>query len=193
MIWVIRAVLVMGLCVGGVLTPTISEARFEVSDGAAAASSDDEVRDRISYIESSFKETNAYQHLWWRTWTVVFSAALAGHEGWAVAINEPEHDADTEVVMTLGSEGVCYQLGEQRIQLPAHRVNAVDTTAPGDTFIGYYLASQIDGMNIEDSLRRASTASALCVSREGAAPSIPGSSDVADALAEWPPLDALSN
>ncbi|WP_404983963.1 ribokinase [Cobetia marina] len=99
----------------------------------------------------------------------------------------------TEVVLTLGSEGVCYQLGEQRIQLPAHRVKAVDTTAAGDTFIGYYLASQIDGMNIEDSLRRASTASALCVSREGAAPSIPGSSDVADALAEWPPLDALSN
>ncbi len=95
--------------------------------------------------------------------------------------------------MTLGSEGVCYQLGELRIQLPAHRVKAVDTTAAGDTFIGYYLASQIEGLSIEDSLRRASTASALCVSREGAAPSIPVASDVADALAEWPALDMLTH
>ena len=55
------------------------------------------------------------------------------------------------------------------------------------------MASQIEGQSIEDSLRRASTASALCVSREGAAPSIPLASDVATALAEWPTLDVLSN
>ena len=48
-----------------------------------------------------------------------------------------------------------------------------DTTAAGDTFTGYYLASVIKGQTVEDALRIAARASAMAVSRAGAIPSIP--------------------
>ena len=51
--------------------------------------------------------------------------------------------------------------------------HAVDTTAAGDTFTGYYLASVIKGQTVEDALRIAARAAAMAVSRAGAIPSIP--------------------
>ncbi|APX93106.1 ribokinase [Halomonas sp. 1513] len=102
----------------------------------------------------------------------------------ALAARLPE----TELVLTLGSGGVCYRSEHQQLRLAAHRVEAVDTTAAGDTFIGYFMAARQAGEDVEACLRRASTASALCVQREGAAPSIPPAAEVEAALGDWPPL-----
>ena len=49
----------------------------------------------------------------------------------------------------------------------------LDTTAAGDTFIGYFLASRIDGYDIQKALFFASRASGIAVSRKGAMESIP--------------------
>ena len=49
----------------------------------------------------------------------------------------------------------------------------VDTTAAGDTFIGYYLCSFINGMSVRESLYYASKASGIAVSRPGAMQSVP--------------------
>ena len=49
----------------------------------------------------------------------------------------------------------------------------MDTTAAGDTFIGYFLASRIDGYDIQKALFFASRASGIAVSRKGAMESIP--------------------
>ncbi|MEC9484168.1 MAG: ribokinase [Halomonas sp.] len=98
---------------------------------------------------------------------------------------------DTEIVLTLGSQGVAYQHGAARYRLTAYRVEARDTTAAGDTFIGYFMAARQRDANIVTSLRLASTAAALCVQREGAAPSIPVLSEVEDILAQWDELDLL--
>ncbi|WP_043525942.1 ribokinase [Litchfieldella xinjiangensis] len=95
---------------------------------------------------------------------------------------------DLEIVLTLGGDGVCYQSSSQRLHLTAHRVQAVDTTAAGDTFIGYFLAARQKGDDIETCLRRASAAAALCVQRAGAAPSIPVTGDVEATRREWPSL-----
>nr|WP_298415215.1 ribokinase [uncultured Halomonas sp.] len=95
---------------------------------------------------------------------------------------------EVEIVLTLGREGVCYQHGDTRLQLEAHRVEARDTTAAGDTFIGYFMAARQRNAEVEDALRLASTAAALCVQREGAAPSIPVVSEVEDATRDWPTL-----
>ncbi|GGX79338.1 ribokinase [Litchfieldella qijiaojingensis] len=95
---------------------------------------------------------------------------------------------EVELVLTLGSDGVCYQYRQQRLYLPAHRVAALDTTAAGDTFIGYFMAARQRGKEVEHCLRLASTASALCVQRAGAAPSIPVASDVEAAIRGWPEL-----
>lgn len=78
-----------------------------------------------------------------------------------------------EILMTAGEDGAFYGKDSVRIQVSASKVSAVDTTAAGDTYLGYYLASRIEGRNVEESMKRASGASALTVSRAGAMDSIP--------------------
>lgn len=77
------------------------------------------------------------------------------------------------IVLTLGKEGsVCYSNGKTYYH-PSFPVNAVDTTAAGDTFTGYFLASYLSSTNIHECLRKASLAASIAVSRPGAAASIP--------------------
>ena len=68
--------------------------------------------------------------------------------------------------------------GDRCIFQRAYRVEAVDTTAAGDTFTGYYLAGRIQQMPVEKALDMAAKASAIAVSRKGAAPSIPSRDEV---------------
>lgn len=65
----------------------------------------------------------------------------------------------------------------------SYRVRAVDTTAAGDTFTGYFLYGMLHGLSIPDTLRLATTASALCVGRPGAADSVPEKAEVDAAIA----------
>ena len=57
-------------------------------------------------------------------------------------------------------------------------VKAVDTTAAGDTFTGYFIAAVIEGRSIQEALRMAAKASSIAVSRPGATPSIPRADEV---------------
>ena len=77
------------------------------------------------------------------------------------------------ILLTLGGDGSLYAQGENRIKTPAQAVEAVDTTAAGDTFTGYFLAELLAGESVEQSLALASRAAALTVTRPGAADSIP--------------------
>ncbi len=77
------------------------------------------------------------------------------------------------VVLTLGSQGVIYADTEGTLEVPAYRVKAVDSTAAGDTFIGYFIASLTGGGDVRSALEVACKAAALCVTRPGAAGSIP--------------------
>ena len=61
---------------------------------------------------------------------------------------------------------------------PAHKVNAVDTTAAGDVYNGAMCAALAEGMELREALRFATKASAISVSREGAQPSIPSREEV---------------
>ena len=58
------------------------------------------------------------------------------------------------------------------------KVKAVDTTAAGDTFTGYFIAATIDGRSVQEALKMAAKASSIAVSRPGAAPSIPTAEEV---------------
>ncbi len=80
---------------------------------------------------------------------------------------------DTEIILTLGAEGAMANGPRGRLRVPAQKVRAVDTTAAGDTLIGYYLAGWAQGLDAEENLRRAVRAATLCVTRAGAADSIP--------------------
>jgi len=88
------------------------------------------------------------------------------------------------IVLTLGEDGViCADGGEQFLQ-PAFPVVAVDTTAAGDTFTGYFLAGLAEGMPVPDILRMSTMAAAIAVTRAGAVPSIPRREEVEDALSK---------
>jgi ribokinase len=83
-----------------------------------------------------------------------------------------------EVVVTLGANGALYADADEAIHEPAVEAEAVDTTAAGDTFIGYFLARRASGDTAEDALKVAAAAAALCVTRPGAMDSIPQAADV---------------
>lgn len=78
-----------------------------------------------------------------------------------------------KILLTLGSRGAVYADGENVVRAAALAVKAVDTTAAGDTFIGYFLAALARGLEPSAGLSQACRAAALCVTRPGAAPSIP--------------------
>ncbi len=87
-----------------------------------------------------------------------------------------------KIVLTLGKDGAIYAEGDIRYQQPIFKVQAVDTTAAGDTFTGYFLAGMIEGMPIPDILKMSAKASSIAVTREGAVQSIPYRKEVVDAL-----------
>jgi len=89
-----------------------------------------------------------------------------------------------KIVLTLGKDGAKYAEGNNVYYQPIFKVKAVDTTAAGDTFTGYFLAGLIEGMEIPEILKMSAKASSIAVTREGAVPSIPYKEEVMKALAE---------
>jgi ribokinase len=86
-----------------------------------------------------------------------------------------------EVVLTLGASGALYAGPDQQLEIPAYKVDVVDTTAAGDTFCGAMAAALSEGRPWPDTLAFANAAAALSVSVLGAQSSIPRRRDV-DAL-----------
>lgn len=87
-----------------------------------------------------------------------------------------------EIILTVGSLGSYYICGETVMHQEAYRVDAVDTTAAGDTFTGFYLASILRGEEVNTALRIAAKASSITVTKEGAAKSIPTLEQVLESM-----------
>lgn len=109
------------------------------------------------------------------------------HEGAYLADKEKVEDIldslaskypELEIILTFGDKGAYYRHKDINIFQPAYKVNAVDTTAAGDTFTGYFIALRQQGKSIEESLQKASKASSITVSRKGASISIPKIAEV---------------
>ena len=78
-----------------------------------------------------------------------------------------------KIVLTLGGDGSVYQDETGIYHQGIFKVKAVDTTAAGDTFTGYFISSILDGTPVQEGLKLAAKASAIAVSRPGATDSIP--------------------
>ncbi|WP_304222416.1 ribokinase [Gracilinema caldarium] len=80
----------------------------------------------------------------------------------------------SQIILTLGDKGALWGRGtEGIIEQRAYPATVVDTTAAGDTFSGYFIAGLVEGSSVPEALDLASQAAAICVSRPGAADSIP--------------------
>lgn len=87
-------------------------------------------------------------------------------------------------VLTLGEKGAYCFDASSLIYQEIFPAEAVDTTGAGDTFTGYFLAGTAGGASPEKAMRYAAMASAIAVSRHGAAPGIPTLAEVERRLAD---------
>ncbi|QKZ05892.1 ribokinase [Pseudomonas eucalypticola] len=83
-----------------------------------------------------------------------------------------------KVIITLGALGSLFADGSGFIHFPAPRVQAVDTTAAGDTFVGAFAAALARGEGEREAIAVGQVAAALSVTRAGAQPSIPSLAEV---------------
>lgn len=84
----------------------------------------------------------------------------------------------TEIMLTLGSEGSVYGYKNTFIKQESVKTNVVDTTAAGDTFLGYFVAGKIQGLELKQNLERASKAASIAISKKGASVSIPDINEI---------------
>ncbi len=83
-----------------------------------------------------------------------------------------------DVIVTLGEQGVVWASLAGVRHFEARKVQAVDTTAAGDTFIGALGALLVEGRSMEEALAHAIRAAAICVTRAGAQASMPSREEV---------------
>ena len=86
------------------------------------------------------------------------------------------------VLITLGDKGAIYSDGNIFVEQKAVKTKAVDTTAAGDTFTGYFVNGILGGKEIKEAINEATIAASIAVSRIGAAPSIPAMNEVKERL-----------
>lgn len=86
------------------------------------------------------------------------------------------------VILKMGEKGAFLYDGTDEKLIPAFSVDAVDSTAAGDTFGGTFANRYCEGLSVEESIRWANAASAVCVSRKGGQPSIPSEKEVVSFL-----------
>lgn len=144
---------------------------------------------RVAFNPSPFEENLKeldYGSISWLLVNEVEVEQLTGEKepsaAWSIL---HERYPSLNVLITLGSKGAVCCTPEKVISQSPYKINAVDTTAAGDTFTGYFLASLMEGKPLKSCLERAAVASAISVSRTGASSSIPEAAEVDQKLKEW--------
>ena len=84
----------------------------------------------------------------------------------------------SNVIVTLGERGLILVSDEGIYYQEAFPVKPVDTVGAGDCFCGVFACALSCGMSVKESLRRASAAAALSVTRKGAQTSMPTAGEI---------------
>lgn len=116
------------------------------------------------------------------TWLVVNEtegAALSNEEDYEKIIQTLKQKyPHTHILFTMGKEGSRVLTDKEDIKVEALKVNAVDTTGAGDTYIGYFVRGIVEEMPLLETAQMATKASAIAVARFGAVDSIPNYEEV---------------
>ena len=143
---------------------------------------------QIAFNPSPFTEDllklPLHQVKWWLCNEIEGGQLTGKSEPEEILISMQEKFPGSSIVLTLGKDGCMFTDGKQVLRQPIFPVKAVDTTAAGDTFTGFFLASVAEGKSVADALRIASRASSIAVSRMGASSSVPTLAEVLSAEAE---------
>lgn len=116
------------------------------------------------------------------TWLVVNEtegATLSNEEDYEKIIQTLKQKyPHTHILFTMGKEGSRVLTDKEDIKVEALKVNAVDTTGAGDTYIGYFVRGIVEEMPLLETAQMATKASAIAVTRFGAVDSIPNYEEV---------------
>ena len=82
------------------------------------------------------------------------------------------------IIVTLGEKGSLLCNASGHAEVPAVKVNAVDTVAAGDTYNGALVVALSEGKTLTEAMAFATKASAIAVTRFGAQPSVPYRSEI---------------
>ena len=124
-----------------------------------------------------------FEKLHWLLMNEIEAAQLTGEKepeaAWAAL---HKRYPGISVLITLGVKGsMAWHVQKGTIEThfqPALPVQAVDTTAAGDTYTGYFISEIMEGLSLQICMERAARASAIAVTRPGAADSIPDKNEV---------------
>ena len=94
------------------------------------------------------------------------------------AAQEIATDRNMACIVTLGSEGAIGWTDGVRRQVPAFKVEVVDTTAAGDAFCGAFAAALDQGFGFTGALTRGVAAGSLACTKHGAQPSLPSKVEI---------------
>ncbi|MDO4523665.1 MAG: PfkB family carbohydrate kinase, partial [Eubacteriales bacterium] len=96
---------------------------------------------------------------------------------WLYHAAEPKY-----VILKLGSRGAYLYDGTRKKLIPGYKVNAIDSTAAGDTFGAALVVQYCRGASMEEAIRYGHAAAAICVTREGGSSSVPTGEETAEFL-----------
>lgn len=99
-------------------------------------------------------------------------------EGAAKAVEALQSKGTKDVIVTMGSKGSMVYNNGKATFVPSRKVNAVDTTAAGDTYCGGLCVALSEGKDIIAAAEFATASSALTVQKRGAQDSIPYRKDI---------------
>jgi ribokinase len=116
---------------------------------------------------------------------VLTGIAVSDNESAQLAANALHKKGINTVLITLGSKGVWLSQSGEGKQIVGYKVNAVDTTAAGDTFNGALLTALLEDKSLDDAIIFAHAAAALTVMSAGAQSSIPYRKQVVEFLAKY--------
>lgn len=103
---------------------------------------------------------------------------ISGDEDIPAAMTEIQKLGVKDVIITVGSRGVCARINGEVVNVPAFKVKAVDTTAAGDTFCGALCVALANGKPLVEAIRFGCKASSISVTRRGAQMSMPRLSEI---------------
>lgn len=126
-----------------------------------------EIAERIDILKPNEVETE-----------MLTGIAVLSPEDAAKAVKRLKEMGIKTPIVSMGSQGVVYDYQGQIIHEPGIEIQAVDTTAAGDTFIGSLAARLSLGKEFPEAVRYANRAASLCVQKKGAQSSIPFMEDV---------------
>lgn len=126
-----------------------------------------------SPLGDNIKQLPLEQVKWWFCNEIEGEALFGSDKPEEIIENFIKKYPESNLILTLGKRGSIFKNKDTELAQSIFETKAVDTTAAGDTFTGFFIGAVSSGKDIKYALELASKASAIGVSRKGAAESIP--------------------